>query len=634
MNRILFLMPLLLLLIPLYLVYAEHPTGSDDHSIILDQPQTSTYTLTASTTSILTANQTELIIQASSDSLNIDIQKYSPTYAIAVGSDHFFYDGAELVSSIGEGIIKSNYTSYDELKQYLSTTSIRENPQFKAIWDQSIMVVLDAANHGYDDNSGLSYRWSIQNSDIDHSVVPPLLTEPTGDISLNAKTTDTFVISLVVRDSTTDIFSADTSIQVYNGTIYKDDYTLESTIPFDVYTPIRVALDPSWEPFEVHKSNGGVGGLTGKYIEKFESLSDARFVTVVPGNFSAALDAVKDRDADIMFWLSDIPERSNFMSFTSAFVFLDEDIFVTINDIDVTSENLADYTVAIIDGYSHKTVLDEYFPDVSYVEYASHLEAVKALASSNADVFISDFIIASYYASTLGIELVKSNDFEYENRDNMQGLTIGYRSDSPELGEFLQNTLNEISECTRAELLNDIINPQDPNRYIQKNNVCQSDSQSNDQANYAITSDNVVVPGTSEKVIKSGGGTGNTMDSRVCGAALCSESSNQRSSIIEYSPAVPSVEPICENGTELVDGFCKVVVETIVEVIVEPIVESESTVEPKVEPEHVAEPKELTCGSGTELVDGFCKVVVEPESEKSWFDNLIESISSFFTNMV
>ncbi len=640
-------MPLLVLSIPLYLVYAEHPTGTDDFSIILDQPETGTYALTPSATQILTSNQTALIIQASSDSLSIDVQKYSSTYATAGGTDHFFYDGATLVSANGDGIIQSKYASYDELKQYLSTTSLIDDDSFKAIWDQSVLVVLDAANHGYEDSNGLSYRWSIQNTDALHSVIPPLLTEPTDSILLNAKTTDTFVISLVVRDSTTEIFSENTSIQVYNGTIYKDDYTLESTVPFDVDTPIRVAIDPNYEPFEMYKPNGDVGGVTGKYIEQFESLTDASFVFVVPANFTVALDAVKNRDADVMFWLSDVPERSNFMSFTNAVLFLDGDVLVTVNDLDVTSENLADYTVAIISDYAHKTILDENFPDVSYVEYENALEAVRALENNDVDVFISDFTIASYYASTIGVELVKSNEFTYDDRDSVQGLTIGYRSDSPELGVFLQNTLNEISDCTRAELLNDIINPQDTARYTQKNTACYSDSQNNDQTNYATTSDSVVVP-TSEagpKVIKSaktssGGGSGSTMSSRVCGGVLCSEASNQpsdkSSSVSDHLPDVtssdeptPTVEPesipepkepLCGSGTELVDGQCR------------------AMVEPTVEPEYMPEPKEPLCGSGTELVDGQCRAIVEPtvepKPEKSWFDNFIEAILSFFANLV
>ena len=643
-----------MLCVPLYFVYATHPTGEDDFFVILDQPQANSYVLKSITTQILTADQTSLIIQASSDLLGIEIQGYSPSYATVVGDDTFFFDKKKIVLSAGRDIIISKYASYDELKAYLSTTQIRDDLQYSSIWDQSITVVLDATSHGYDDNAGLSYRWSIQNTDIQHTVIPPILTGPTHTIPLNAKTTDTFVIGLIVRDSSGDIFSDDIDIQVYNGTIYGDDYSLkEQPVPFDINDPIRVALDPSWEPFEVYKDNNDVGGLTGKYIERFESLTGAEFVTVVPGDFDAALNAVKNRDADVMFWVSDIPERSNFMRFTSPILFLDEDVFVTIGHKDITSENLAEHRVAIINAYSHHTILDEYFSDVSYTEYSNHLEAIKALANNEADVFISDIVVSSYYASTLGIKVVQSNSFEYVGSDNDDGLRIGYRSDSPELGTFLENTLNDIPDCTRAKLLNDILDPQSTNTYTQTNNTCHPDSQQNDQINNAIAADAVTSESTktrssgvtseSTKTRSSGGGgSGNTLDSRVCGGVLCSETLNQPAdksfdTAVYSSPSVlaeptadpkpiPDSVPTCGPGTETVDGICKVIavptcgpgtetVDGICKVIAVP-----------------------TCGPGTETVDGICKVIAEPtadpKSEDSWFSILGKMLHSFFANLV
>ena len=189
-----------------------------------------------------------------------------------------------------------------------------------------------------------------------------------------------------------------------------------------------------------------------------------------------------------------------------------------------------------------------------------------------------------------------------------------------------------------------------------------------------------VAPKTPAQTISSGkGGSGNTLDPRVCGGVLCSDAHNQPSGKSSGTavnlPSGAFDEPTCDPGTELVNGICQVTAEPtsdseseptpepeptcgagtelvngICQVIAEPTSDSESeptcdagtelvngicqvTAEPTSDPESEPEP---TCDAGTELVNGICQVTAEPEPEpeSSWFSKLEEMLYSFFANLL
>ncbi len=89
---------------------------------------------------------------------------------------------------------------------------------------------------------------------------------------------------------------------------------------------------------------------------------------------------------------------------------------------------------------------------------------------------------------------------------------------------------------------------------------------------------------------------------------------------------IPEPVPMCGEGTELVDGVCQIIPEPVVEepVVIEPVCEEGTELvdgvckiieEPVVippPPEQETEPQPLTCGDGTELVDGSCVPISEP----------------------
>lgn len=224
-----------------------------------------------------------------------------------------------------------------------------------------------------------------------------------------------------------------------NMTVFTD----EEKTAWVVNNTITVSYDRDAAPFEFINTEGELDGLAGEYMSAIMNVTGAEFELADSiETWSDALDAVRNRQADVMFIVIETENRTEYMGFTEPHTEYTWDI-ITVGNRNITTDNMAEYNVTTIRDYAVESWLDENMPDVNYTSVDSHEEALTSLKDGDTDVFVDSWVTATYHADESGMEdLYNSGTLE------TQHLRIGYRSDLPILGAILQDALDRIPDGT------------------------------------------------------------------------------------------------------------------------------------------------------------------------------------------
>lgn len=208
---------------------------------------------------------------------------------------------------------------------------------------------------------------------------------------------------------------------------------------------IRVAYDPGWFPIEYLDEAGRLSGVTAAYVAEFERITGADLQAAQIADWTAALQAVRDRDADVIFMVVNTAERSEYMGFTSPH-FTIESVLVAAEDVQLTLEEPGLRVLTIRD-YSVEGWLDENYPDVDRISVGSFAEGLDMLREGDADAFVDVWQVVRAIAESEGMTVYNAGPTGYS-----YDLSVGYRGDQPVLGSILQKTLEHIPESTLERL--------------------------------------------------------------------------------------------------------------------------------------------------------------------------------------
>ena len=209
--------------------------------------------------------------------------------------------------------------------------------------------------------------------------------------------------------------------------------------------PIRVAYDPGWFPIEYLDEAGRLSGVTGAYVAEFERITGADLQVAQIADWSAALQAMRDRDADVIFMVVNTAERSEYMGFTAPH-FTIESVLVAAEDVQLSLDEPGLRVLTIRD-YSVEGWLDENHPNVDRISVGSFAEGLAMLRDGDADAFVDVWQVVHAIAESEGMAVYNAGPTGYS-----YDLSVGYRGDQPVLGSILQKTLDHIPESTLERL--------------------------------------------------------------------------------------------------------------------------------------------------------------------------------------
>ncbi len=208
---------------------------------------------------------------------------------------------------------------------------------------------------------------------------------------------------------------------------------------------IRVTYDPGWFPIEYTDEDGRLAGATAAYVAEFERITGADFQAVHVADWSGALQAARDGDADTLFMVVNTAERSEYLGFTEPH-FNVESVLITTQDRQLSLDEPGLRVLTIRD-YAIEDWLDENRPDVGYVSVGSFAEGLAMLREGSADAMADVWQVVSAIAEIEGMTVYNAGPTGYS-----YDLSIGYRGDQPVLGSILQKALDSIPESTLERL--------------------------------------------------------------------------------------------------------------------------------------------------------------------------------------
>ena len=217
------------------------------------------------------------------------------------------------------------------------------------------------------------------------------------------------------------------------------DLTPEEVAWLEENGTIRVTYNSAWFPLEYADESGNFAGVMLEYAKEFSRQTGAEFVGTQSATiWDDVVGMVRDDKADVMFSVISLPERLEYMDFTSTHYSIETRI-VTVNDRQISMDE-ADVKLLTIRGYDIASWLDENHPDLEYVVVDSFGEAFEMLSAGDGDALVSTWPVASYHAAQAGID----NIYDAGPTGYQYDLRVGYSNQNPVLGSILQKVVDNI----------------------------------------------------------------------------------------------------------------------------------------------------------------------------------------------
>lgn len=214
---------------------------------------------------------------------------------------------------------------------------------------------------------------------------------------------------------------------------------------------IRVAMDPDWAPIEYKDVDGQFQGISIDYLSIIEKKLGVQFTPLKDLSWQEAVQAVKDKQADMFVSVTHTVQRKRYVNFTEPYLTIPIRIFARNNISYIGSlENISNERIAIVDNYAIHEILIKEHPELNLVPVDTPAEALQQLSEGKVDLFIGNLITATYYIEKLGFPNIREKgETGYNNKQAM-----AVRKDWPILANILQKSLNSIPENEHQNIFN------------------------------------------------------------------------------------------------------------------------------------------------------------------------------------
>ena len=215
---------------------------------------------------------------------------------------------------------------------------------------------------------------------------------------------------------------------------------------------VIVGIDRENPPFSFVDDAGQYRGMVLDYLEYMEQVLGITFETETPVTWNETVEKLKRKEIDLIPTLSDRPERHSFANFTVGYLPLPL-VIITNKESDKSIQSKQDLdglTIAMVDGYMTTDMVRQNHPNAIIKTYPAALECMFAVATGEADAFVSNLSFSSYTIQNYGLnnlEIATLYDKNLNRKDN-----IGVRKDWPELASIINKVLGAMPEDKRQEI--------------------------------------------------------------------------------------------------------------------------------------------------------------------------------------
>jgi polar amino acid transport system substrate-binding protein len=227
---------------------------------------------------------------------------------------------------------------------------------------------------------------------------------------------------------------------------------------------INVQNENDYPPFN-YMVKGKAVGFSIDYIKLLAKKMGVDINFIQNKSWSEYMDMFKEKRLDAMLNIVPTDKRRKFANFSSAYAQPNNIAVARKGELNssLSKSSIYDKKFVVVKGYATTTT----FPVLKFITVNNTMDALKAIKSKKADVFLSNDVVVNYYIEKYylsGLELTPlSAEFNYSNRP----LSIGTLKDNSHLTNIFQKVIDTIPEYQMIALRKKWINQID----VKKNTV-------------------------------------------------------------------------------------------------------------------------------------------------------------------
>jgi len=223
----------------------------------------------------------------------------------------------------------------------------------------------------------------------------------------------------------------------------------------ELQKPIKMCVDPDWEPYEKINENKHHEGIAADLIRLVSNRSGIPIELLVTKDWDESLEASKSGKCEIMSFLNQTPKREEWLIFTEP-IFYDQNVIIThethpfISDIGA----LTNETVVLPSGTSIEEKLRKDFPNVIIITVKDEKECFDMVSNKKADMTIRSLTAGGYAIKQNGYFNLKiaGQINGYQNE-----LKIGVLKSKISLRDTLNKAVQSITPQEREQIVNKYI---------------------------------------------------------------------------------------------------------------------------------------------------------------------------------
>ncbi len=206
---------------------------------------------------------------------------------------------------------------------------------------------------------------------------------------------------------------------------------------------IRLGSDSAWPPLDYRDKDGIPAGVCADY---FRYVTEKLGIQIVIGpdlGWVETMQKLEDKQLDAITCLSRNERRNEFIAFSTIVTDIPQ-VIITSDEHPYISglRDLANERVAMVDGYSIESLLRENYPDMVPVIVNNPLEALKAVATGQADAFVDVLAVAVHLIQNKNLANLKvAAPAELPPLE----LRFGFRKDWPQMAAIFSKAIDTMS---------------------------------------------------------------------------------------------------------------------------------------------------------------------------------------------
>lgn len=206
-----------------------------------------------------------------------------------------------------------------------------------------------------------------------------------------------------------------------------------------------------WTPFNFADSKGNYQGIANDYLTLISKYTGLKY-SVIIDTWQANLQRIKKNEIHILGAVYKTKEREEYLNFSKPY-FEALDYFFIRKDLKVTTlKDLDGKRLAIPNGYAHRKIINQHFPNIKIIDVPTFGAAIDAVLENKADILFDTYGALIYTLELEGINTIIP--FKSTRHLGKNPIHIVSNKAHPELASIIQKGLGAITTAQHKSINN------------------------------------------------------------------------------------------------------------------------------------------------------------------------------------